>query len=144
MSTPITINTLKEMLRMRREIEELFEELKEFIENNDIEGKMETVCETPKIRFMCMPRGCVIHVMINDYKARYTLIISDKEPGILSTTIIDWAEKATRILDNEDLNKVLKEMNAEEDLKMCVERYVAEKQDLLNKLNAIKALFEMV
>jgi hypothetical protein len=138
----IVVSTLKEVIKLRREVEELLKELKEFIEGHSIEGKIETVCETPRIAFMCVPMGCVIHVL-DGGRARYTIMVSDRLPKALSATLIDWLKHVTTVLADEDLSKVLKEMGAEEDLKICVERYISSKKDLLSKLTAIKAVLEI-
>jgi hypothetical protein len=136
----VGINNLSDIIRIRRDVEVFMKKLKEFIEENDIEGKMETACNKDKIKLMCMPNGCVVHILDGD-KARYSLIISNPP----ELTIIDWNSKTTQNLNNnEEVNRILRELGAEEDMEECISEYISEKEELLSKLKAVMTLLNIL
>jgi len=135
----ISINKLNNIIRIRRDVEELMKKLKGFIDENDVEGKMEAVCNADRIKFMCMPNGCVVHVLDND-KARYSIIIDNSE-----LTIIDWNSKTMKNPNNDDeVNMILRELGAEKDMEECINKYILGKEVLLSKLKAVMLLLNIL
>jgi hypothetical protein len=135
----VGISNLSNIIRIRRDVEELMRKLKRFIDENDVEGKMETACNTGKVKLMCMPNGCVVHVLDND-KARYSLIIDNSE-----LTIIDWSSKTMKNPNNdEEIDRILRELGAEKDMEECINEYISGKEELLSKLKTVMVLLNIL
>jgi predicted DNA-binding transcriptional regulator len=137
-----TLEKLRDVVKIRREVEEMIREIEEFLKNNDTRQSTETVCYNDKVRLVCIPRGCIAHILSND-EAVYTILVSDD--SVIEVNIIDWKNKIiSRNVGDEEIAKVLREMNAENHMDRCLGMYMERKGELLSKLKAVIAMLRIL
>jgi hypothetical protein len=138
----VTLEKLRDVIKIRREVNNVIGEVKKFVDDNDTRYSVETVCYNDKVRLLCMPRGCVAHILDND-EAVYSILVIDD--SVIEVNIVDWKNKVVNMdVGDEEIAKVLREMNAESYMDRCLGMYMENKGELLSKLKAVIALLSIV
>jgi len=138
----VTLEKLRDVIKIRREVNNVIDEVKKFVDDNDTRYSVETVCYNDKVRMLCTPRGCVAHILDNDEAVYSVLVIDD---SVIEVNIIDWKNNVVnRNVGDEEIAKVLREMNAENYIDKCLGMYMENKGELLSKLKTVIALLSIV